>query len=454
MAIARVKTWSAGEVLTANDLNNEFNNITNNALLEPFVATQQVDLNGQLLLFDVDGNTLLDGSTNNQITMNIGGSADFRFTINTFTALSGSVITLAAGNINMSSGDVQFTSGRVIGAKASDVASATAITPPTTGNTFDLTGTATIESFSITQAGTNYRVRYTGAGLNLIYNATSLRTPFATDYRLVTNEVFDLVSLGSGNYYMVPVGGCPGLQTGTPFQWWGTTAPVGGVLMDATALLCTTYYGLSKILVPSASTLGNVGTSVGTFTVNTGTDVLICTAHGLAVNDIVHVTNAGGGLPAPLVANTVYFVRTVVDADNFTLAATRGGALIDITTAGTGTQTVHNKVNAPDARGRVWMGIDGGAARVTSASTNGANADTLGGVGGTETHTLTTTESAAHTHMQNEYGATAIGSLLTGAPGTSFSATPTNTIVTDSTGGGGAHSNTQPWIAGGMAIRF
>lgn len=443
MSISRVKTWSAGEVLTANDLNNEFNNLTNNALLEPFVATQQVDINGQLLLLDADGDTLLDGSTNNQVTMNIGGAADFRFTANTFTALSGSAITMTAG-------DVTFTSGRVLGAKASDVASATAITVPTTGNTFDLTGTTTIESFSTTQAGTTYRVRYTGAGLNLIYNATSLITPYATDYKLVTNEVFDLVSLGSGNYYMVPVGGAPGLQPGIPFPWWGTTAPVGGVLMDATALLCTTYYGLSKILVPSASTLGNVGTSVGTFTVNTGTDVLIRTAHGLAVNDIVHVTNAGGGLPAPLAANTVYFVKTVVDADNVTLAATRGGALIDITTAGTGTQTVHNKVNAPDARGRTWVGIDGAADRITAASTNGANADTLGGVGGTETHTMTTTEMPAHTHMQNRSTVTA--GFSGSAAG--FSATPADDQVTDSTGGGGAHSNTQPWIAGGMAIRF
>jgi hypothetical protein len=32
MAISRVKTWIAGEVLTASDLNNEFNNILNNAL--------------------------------------------------------------------------------------------------------------------------------------------------------------------------------------------------------------------------------------------------------------------------------------------------------------------------------------------------------------------------------------------------------------------------------------
>ena len=32
MAISRVKSWISGEVLTASDLNNEFNNLLNNAL--------------------------------------------------------------------------------------------------------------------------------------------------------------------------------------------------------------------------------------------------------------------------------------------------------------------------------------------------------------------------------------------------------------------------------------
>ena len=40
MAISRVKTWISGEVLTASDLNNEFNNILNNAtgLISPLTA--------------------------------------------------------------------------------------------------------------------------------------------------------------------------------------------------------------------------------------------------------------------------------------------------------------------------------------------------------------------------------------------------------------------------------
>lgn len=95
--------------------------------------------------------------------------------------------------------------------------------------------------------------------------------------------------------------------------------------------------------------------------------------------------------------------------------------------------------NLPDLRGRIPMGVDGAANRITAASTNGANADTLGGVGGTETHTLVTAEMPAHTH-----------GLFTATAGTSVSSNnnaSTGDTQTKSTGGDGAHSNTQPWIA-------
>lgn len=111
MAIARVKTWSAGEVLTANDLNNEFNNITNSVLLEPFVATQQVDINGQLLLLDVDGDTYLDASTDDVIDVTIANNDDFRFAANTFTALSGSNVTVVAGTVTIGAATLDDSSG-------------------------------------------------------------------------------------------------------------------------------------------------------------------------------------------------------------------------------------------------------------------------------------------------------------------------------------------------------
>ena len=337
--------------------------------------------------------------------------------------------------------------------KQPDIASASSITAPSDGSFVDITGTTTITAVASINAGHTFRARFTGAGLNLIHDATTFQCPFETDYRTSLNEILEFISLGSGNWLVAQLSGSPHLEPGTPFQWWGTTAPKGAVLCDATALNCTTYHGLARRLVPSASTLGNVGTSVGNITANAGTDEITLASHGLAVNDIVHFTNSGGALPTGISANTVYFVKTVVSSSVFTISATRGGALLDITGAGSGTNTVHNKVNAPDARGRTWIGIDGAANRITSASTNGANADTLGGVGGTETHTLASSEIPALNKVLSDLAGAALNADFVVTDKDPVTTSNANLTVNFG-GGGGAHSNTQPWIAGGSVIRF
>ena len=98
-----------------------------------------------------------------------------------------------------------------------------------------------------------------------------------------------------------------------------------------------------------------------------------------------------------------------------------------------------NTFTLPDLRGRVPLGLDGTAARVTSASTGGANADTLGGTGGAETHTLTVAELPSHRHLVG--GA---GRAEGHAGGGAISAGSTETWG-GYTGGGGDHSSTQPW---------
>jgi microcystin-dependent protein len=57
--------------------------------------------------------------------------------------------------------------------------------------------------------------------------------------------------------------------------------------------------------------------------------------------------------------------------------------------------------NVPDLRGRVTAGQDdmgGSSANRLTNQSGGLNGDTLGATGGSETHTLTSAESAAHTH--------------------------------------------------------
>lgn len=56
----------------------------------------------------------------------------------------------------------------------------------------------------------------------------------------------------------------------------------------------------------------------------------------LVVSDVLRLTNSGGALPTGLSAKTDYYVQSVVSPGVYTLAASLGGALIDLTDAGSG----------------------------------------------------------------------------------------------------------------------
>lgn len=76
------------------------------------------------------------------------------------------------------------------------------------------------------------------------------------------------------------------------------------------------------------------------FTANATTDVITATGHDYINTLAVTLSVSGGGaLPAPLVADTTYYVRDAA-TDTFKLSLTSGGAAIDITNAGTGTFVV------------------------------------------------------------------------------------------------------------------
>lgn len=105
---------------------------------------------------------------------------------------------------------------------------------------------------------------------------------------------------------------------------------------------------------------------------------------------------------------------------------------------GNGSSTFH----LPDLRGRVAMGLDnmGGvtAGRVTSASAGGANADNLGGTGGSETHVLTDAELPSSIKQP---GGTTFGLTSSGSPlGWGQLKSPT-------LGNDDPFSITSPWLA-------
>jgi hypothetical protein len=103
---------------------------------------------------------------------------------------------------------------------------------------------------------------------------------------------------------------------------------------------------LYEWLAARAATAANGGigdtAAAKTFTATAGTEVCASTAHGFNTGDAVVVSNSGGALPGGLAAATIYFV-SVIDANSFYLTASveklRNAGYVDITSAGTGTQT-------------------------------------------------------------------------------------------------------------------
>lgn len=123
-----------------------------------------------------------------------------------------------------------------------------------------------------------------------------------------------LIGACRGAFYALKSDGSVAVFAGTSDRLW---------IADNTDYSWTPVSAVETVTISSASP--------GVFTL---------AGHGFAANDPVVFSNTGGGLPAEITAGTKYFVKTVLDANTFTIAATAGGMAINTTSAGTGTHSV------------------------------------------------------------------------------------------------------------------
>ena len=95
MAVTPFKTFSAGEILTAADLNSSFSQITSNGEDLGWPATKAKDLNGNELILDGDADTSITADTDDQVDFKLGGVDVLR--LNTvLSAVNGIDFTAAA----------------------------------------------------------------------------------------------------------------------------------------------------------------------------------------------------------------------------------------------------------------------------------------------------------------------------------------------------------------------
>jgi hypothetical protein len=184
MALSRVKTWIAGEILSAADLNAEFNNILSNAasLFSPLTGT--LDLDGNELILDSDGDTSITASVDDQIDFRLGGADDFAMTANKFDVLAGSTLKVT---------------GIETLTKGSDVASATDLLVGIDGNIFDVTGTTTIATIATKGVGTVIKLHF-DAILTLTHHATNLILPGGANITTAAGDEAEFYEYASADW--------------------------------------------------------------------------------------------------------------------------------------------------------------------------------------------------------------------------------------------------------------
>lgn len=141
------------------------------------------------------------------------------------------------------------------------------------------------------------------------------------------------------------------VPTGAVVPYTGDTAPSGYVLGDGSVYEIAAQPALAAV---QKGRFG-LGTEV-TATFDNTTDVITAVAHGLANGTAMFLKNFGGALPTGLSPNTLYYVvnQTV---NTFQLSATLGGAAINFTTNGTGTNTYSTAFKVSDLRGVAPIGV-------------------------------------------------------------------------------------------------
>ncbi len=97
----------------------------------------------------------------------------------------------------------------------------------------------------------------------------------------------------------------------------------------------------------------------GATDVDPTTNQITITAHGLVVGTPVVYSNGGGTTIVGLTNGATYYIESVPDANNVTLAATKGGAVVDITADGAG--AAHSLTLQSSA---TFVSNDGGSATV------------------------------------------------------------------------------------------
>jgi hypothetical protein len=246
-----------------------------------------------------------------------------------------------------------------ISVHGADIASAATINLETsTGDLVDVTGTTTITAITLND-GHERTVRFTG--VLTLTNGASLVLPGAANITTAAGDFAVFRGYAASVVRCVSYDRAAGITANVAaFLATPTSANLAAALIDETGTGANVFATRPTITAPNI--MGRTPTSATVTISNASPGVVTWTANGLSLNDPVFFETSGAlptGLTAPVLATgttsahtyvsnpPLYYVKTILDANTFTVSATIGGAAINTSSAGSGTHTAFANAAAP-----------------------------------------------------------------------------------------------------------
>lgn len=187
----------------------------------------------------------------------------------------------------------------------------------------------TTTDVTYSSAQTLYAVPFNGNLISL-YDGSSWQQYFTSEISLALGTLTNAVGY---DVFCYANSGIPTLE----FTAWTNSTTRATNLVYQNGILCKTG-SLTRRYMGSFYNQGNKNSTV-TIT-NASPAVITYTSHNLSVNAPVVFTTSGT-LPTGITASTTYYVASIgtIAANTFNISATPGGALINTSSAGSGTHT-------------------------------------------------------------------------------------------------------------------